>query len=255
MWGSSVFNTRIERLWLEVGKRFARAWRAFFLRLERKHFLNRKSHEHRWILHYLFLEDINIDCDRFMSEWNAHPISGAGGNYSPNDLAFMGELEHGFYVDECAGLDDHAINNFYGFDDSGEPLAMDSNGSEDSDDSSDGYTSEAEPDDEGVFNDDDYCTEETVDGNIRHDPVPVPGGRCPFDDSQLSLFKKGLQLLREHEDVPSGYGISPEEWGSEGYPTTEGHRQSYPIPLPDAIWRPRAQDWTRALYLMNQILN
>lgn len=31
MWGSSVFNTRIERLWVEVGKRFARAWRAFFL--------------------------------------------------------------------------------------------------------------------------------------------------------------------------------------------------------------------------------
>ena len=30
MWGPSVFNTRIERLWLEVGKRFARQWRAFF---------------------------------------------------------------------------------------------------------------------------------------------------------------------------------------------------------------------------------
>jgi len=26
MWGSSVFNTRIERLWVEVGKRFVRSW-------------------------------------------------------------------------------------------------------------------------------------------------------------------------------------------------------------------------------------
>ena len=29
MWGSSVFNTRIERLWVEVGRWFAHAWRAF----------------------------------------------------------------------------------------------------------------------------------------------------------------------------------------------------------------------------------
>ena len=29
MWGSSVFNTRIEHLWVEVGQQFARAWRAF----------------------------------------------------------------------------------------------------------------------------------------------------------------------------------------------------------------------------------
>ena len=31
MWGSSVFNTHIERLWVEVGKRFVRQWRAFFM--------------------------------------------------------------------------------------------------------------------------------------------------------------------------------------------------------------------------------
>ena len=29
MWGSLVFNTRIEGLWVEVGKRFVRQWRAF----------------------------------------------------------------------------------------------------------------------------------------------------------------------------------------------------------------------------------
>ena len=32
MWGSSVFITRIERLWVVVGKGFAQAWRAFFMR-------------------------------------------------------------------------------------------------------------------------------------------------------------------------------------------------------------------------------
>jgi len=84
MWGSSVFNTRIERMWLEVGKRFVRAWRAFFTRLERLHLLDRKNKHHRWILYYLFLDSINEDCDKFAGEWNAHPISGAGGNFSPN---------------------------------------------------------------------------------------------------------------------------------------------------------------------------
>ena len=45
MWGPSVFNTRIEHLWVEVGRRFVRQWR---------------------------------------DEWNAHPLSGAIGGHSPN---------------------------------------------------------------------------------------------------------------------------------------------------------------------------
>jgi len=88
MWGSSVFNTRIERLWVEVGKRFARAWRAFFGRLERLHLLNRKNKRQRWLLHYLFLDAINEDCDKFCQEWNAHPITGRAGGFSPNVTIF-----------------------------------------------------------------------------------------------------------------------------------------------------------------------
>jgi hypothetical protein len=84
MWGPSVFNTRIERLWVEVGRRFVRQWRAFFIRLERCHLLERNNASHRWLLHYLFLESINDDCKRFCEEWNAHPISGVAGGYSPN---------------------------------------------------------------------------------------------------------------------------------------------------------------------------
>lgn len=84
MWGSSVFNTRIERVWLEVGGRFGRQWKAFFLRLERKHLLSRSNIHHRWLLQYLFLEDINEDCNKFCEEWNAHPVSGVGGGRSPN---------------------------------------------------------------------------------------------------------------------------------------------------------------------------
>lgn len=89
MWGSSVFNTRIERLWVEVGKRFARAWRAFFIRLEKLHLLNRKNKQQRWLLHYLFLDTINEDCDKFRQEWNAHPIAGKAGGFSLNVMIFF----------------------------------------------------------------------------------------------------------------------------------------------------------------------
>ena len=83
-WVSSVFNTRIERLWVEVGCQFARAWRVFFRRLERLHLLDRSNTHHLWLLHFLFLDAINSDCLDFQNDWNSHPISGAGHNQSPN---------------------------------------------------------------------------------------------------------------------------------------------------------------------------
>ena len=80
----STHNTRIERLWLESGRHFARGWRAFFTRLERLHFLERDDPQHIWLLHTLFLEDIQHDCDEFSQSWNSHPLSGKGGNMSPS---------------------------------------------------------------------------------------------------------------------------------------------------------------------------
>jgi hypothetical protein len=76
----STRNSRIERLWVEVGTQFARRWRAFFTRLERRHFLNRKNPAHLWLLHSLFLDLINDDCRKFQEDWNAHPMSGPGTN-------------------------------------------------------------------------------------------------------------------------------------------------------------------------------
>ncbi|KAF8054959.1 hypothetical protein FPV67DRAFT_1391983, partial [Lyophyllum atratum] len=78
MWGSSTYNTRIERLWVEVGRH------------------------------------INQDCEIFQSTWNAKPISGEGHDQSPNDLRFIGQLEHGVYMDDCEGVHPDVINEFYG---------------------------------------------------------------------------------------------------------------------------------------------
>jgi len=94
MWGSSTHNTRIERLWAEVGSQFARLWRAFFLRLERLHFLDRSNPNHLFILHLLFLDNINNDCNDFKKNWNAHSISSAN-NKSPN-VSFISTIPNNY---------------------------------------------------------------------------------------------------------------------------------------------------------------
>lgn len=82
---SSTHNTRIERLWVEVGKQFMRAWHAFFLRLERLYSLKRKNGVHLWLICELFVSLINADCKTFVEVWNNHSINNADiGHMTPN---------------------------------------------------------------------------------------------------------------------------------------------------------------------------
>ncbi|KAG1823331.1 hypothetical protein EV424DRAFT_1346351 [Suillus variegatus] len=91
MWGSSTRNSRIERLWVEVGTQFVRCWRAFFNCLERLHSLDIEKTGHLWLLQNLFLDAINDDCKTFHEEWNLHPIAGPStNNKSPQDLRLIG---------------------------------------------------------------------------------------------------------------------------------------------------------------------
>ncbi|KIO19772.1 hypothetical protein M407DRAFT_49549, partial [Tulasnella calospora MUT 4182] len=122
IWGPSTHNQRIERLWVEVGSQFARRWRAFFERLENEHHLDPKNPNHLWLLHFLFLDDLNNDATAFQDDWNFHPISSSRGgartgNKSPNDLRLKGQTEHGFYrdmQDEVEGVDEDLIQKYYG---------------------------------------------------------------------------------------------------------------------------------------------
>ena len=76
-------NTRIERLWVEAGRHFVCLWRGLFTRLEWDHKLNRMDPEHIWVLQFLFMNEIQQDCDEFMKDWNSHPLSGRGHNRCP----------------------------------------------------------------------------------------------------------------------------------------------------------------------------
>lgn len=45
--------------------------------------LDRKDPQHLWLLHALFLKDLEHDCEQFRQTWNLHPISGKGHNTGP----------------------------------------------------------------------------------------------------------------------------------------------------------------------------
>ncbi|KAJ8076992.1 hypothetical protein PM082_001415 [Marasmius tenuissimus] len=150
IWGSSTRNTRIERLWVEVGRQFARPWRAFFFRLEALHGLVRSSNLHIWLLQYLFLDSINADCKTFQHEWNSHPISGEGHNMSPNDMRFLGMTTEGVYIDDCTGMTSSEIHDHYGADTDHHERPSSQTGAgnlSDEDFSSDNDNSEADSDD------------------------------------------------------------------------------------------------------------
>ncbi|KAJ7180225.1 hypothetical protein C8R43DRAFT_870886 [Mycena crocata] len=116
MWGSSTRNTRIERLWVEVSTQFARRWRAFFTRLGRLHQLDRKNPAHLWLLHQLFLAEVNDHCLEFQEEWNLHPLRGRlTSDQSPADIRFLGQMTEGVYKhDPLDDIHPDAINRYYG---------------------------------------------------------------------------------------------------------------------------------------------
>ena len=95
--------------------------------------------------------------------------------------------------------------------------------------------------------------------NIRHNPIPVPKHANPFHDNEMEIFTGAIVELTKTGRNPSGYGLLPEEWGAEGYPSYEvirvgRARKEQRISLLDHTWRPRAELWGRALYLLNSIM-
>ncbi|KAJ6477070.1 hypothetical protein C8R45DRAFT_833675, partial [Mycena sanguinolenta] len=261
---SSTRNTRIERLWVEVGTQFARRWRGFFTRLGRLHKLDRLNPGHLGLLHHLFLSEINDDCAEFQEEWNLHPIRGPTTNdQSPADMRFLGKVTEGVYRDDpLDGIHPDAINRYYGVE--GRRLRRPRN------QTGAGTTADDEPDDPEDENEQVQASEEErlenqIEGdlahNIRHQPVKVAKYRSPFKDEELEQhFLEQLQaLLSDAVVLPKDYGVLEEEWDEEDYPEIEVFRpgtkgKELSIILPRDIWFPRAVRWAQGLDLLSRCL-
>jgi len=92
----SVHNIRIERLWVDVTAGFGSKWKLFFQALELHDGLNTDSDSHIWLLHHLFLSEINQDALKWAEAWNQHTLSIRGErDRSPRDMWFFGMLQNG----------------------------------------------------------------------------------------------------------------------------------------------------------------
>ncbi|KZT50208.1 hypothetical protein CALCODRAFT_417357, partial [Calocera cornea HHB12733] len=96
LWGRSVHNIRIERLWVDVTRGFGSKWKEFFGALEIYADLDASDEGHLWLLHLVFLGKINRDADLWRQIWNEHRLKlPDGGRCSPSQLWYFGHQEKG----------------------------------------------------------------------------------------------------------------------------------------------------------------
>ena len=96
LFGRSVHNSRIERLWYDVTEGFGRKWKEFFYTLEDHHGLDESDPSHIWLLHLLFLPSINEDALAWAQSWNSHKIQLEGERRSsPQQLFTRSSLVDG----------------------------------------------------------------------------------------------------------------------------------------------------------------
>ncbi|KAJ7185982.1 hypothetical protein C8R46DRAFT_881034 [Mycena filopes] len=96
IWGRSVHNVRIERLWTDITAQIGATWANLFTLLEVHHGLDINNVSHIWLLYYTFLHQINTQLCFFSEAWNQHQISIRDGpNCSPADMFGFDMHVHG----------------------------------------------------------------------------------------------------------------------------------------------------------------
>ncbi|KAM6488918.1 hypothetical protein JOM56_012674 [Amanita muscaria] len=94
IWGRSVHNTRIERLWVDVVHDLSSKWKGLFEDLESFQGLNIEQAGHLWLLHHLFLKEMNAELEEWMRGWNSHKMQIKGHpNQSPHEMFVIGITE------------------------------------------------------------------------------------------------------------------------------------------------------------------
>ncbi|KAJ3817840.1 hypothetical protein F5880DRAFT_1492290 [Lentinula raphanica] len=96
IWGRSVHNVRIERLWVDVSNSISQPWNNHFQFLEAYHNLDVDNPNHIWLLQHLFLNTINSALIFWAEGWNNHRITQRDGpSRSPEDMWGFDMLVHG----------------------------------------------------------------------------------------------------------------------------------------------------------------
>ncbi|KAJ7140648.1 hypothetical protein C8R44DRAFT_604187, partial [Mycena epipterygia] len=174
--GSSTTNTRVERLWVEVGSQFAREEMEYYLvRIALK-----------------YLQDMcfvgQIQDGVYVNDYD---------NVHPSILA----QHHGVHGRETHQLPRQTGAGQLKDEDVPLPLVHNADNSDEDSDSDDDLEAQIE-------------AAHALD--FHHEPVPVPKYAEPFqDDAMMQLFHNTLSVANEDSVVPEGYGLLPQEWETE----------------------------------------
>jgi len=94
-----------------VTQGFGRKWKEFFQELEFGHGLSPDLDAHIWLLHHLFLADINQDAEEWAVVWNSHRMHIRGERErSPRDMFIFGMIQNG----PC-GLEQDEVEDINGY--------------------------------------------------------------------------------------------------------------------------------------------
>ncbi|KAE8207396.1 hypothetical protein CF327_g7354 [Tilletia walkeri] len=92
--GASTHNQRIERLWVDLQRWTTDRYKALFQRMEQDEILDIDNPVEVWVLHFVFLPQLQLALQHFQAMWNSHPMSTQGLlNKSPKQMFVKGILE------------------------------------------------------------------------------------------------------------------------------------------------------------------
>ena len=94
--GSSVHNTRIERLWRDMYNNVTSTYVAVSSELESSGILNPLNDSDLYCLYYIFLSRINQTLKYFQNPWNSHSLS-TESKISPKQLFTAFSLGNPFF--------------------------------------------------------------------------------------------------------------------------------------------------------------
>ena len=96
--GSSVHNSRIERLWRDVYASVTSTFSAIFYALEANEVLDPLNEVDLFCLHHVYIPRINQALLSFTNAWNNHPLS-TESNYSPLQLFLRYSIGNPLFID------------------------------------------------------------------------------------------------------------------------------------------------------------
>ncbi|KAF8237871.1 hypothetical protein L208DRAFT_1506120, partial [Tricholoma matsutake] len=177
-------------LWVDITSGFGHKWKDFFQIIEANDHLDPNLNSHIWLLHYLFLDAINLDAKAWTATWNQHTLSCHNEPHcSPHNMYMFGMIEnggHGIQVEDLPQPSEEDIAEYgIDWDDIDNPCTMHHH--------------------RDYNTGDDHANPFLTNNPDQMSHIEVPTARSPFSAEQIQHLDTQLSLLPffSHQDMNS----------------------------------------------------